>query len=242
MVRIWLSALFLSFLILPSQVLARAVERPKVATLEICKKEFAAVEAPHDIFKGSLGSARYVYSPYWGWVDLQHFSKIAAFQDSLNLLKYTQAGFHLAVLAGETHEQVSEPVSKYSYEDFISNFLGASFQYMYNIGYLGRQNFADAFFYFLTSIEVSNQPDKDAPNFLELNDVEILGATNRKYTPVFNTKSSFALTNRVQMMLNSLRIGATIYVNSSTTARDLMISNSKSLQKKLQDIDKRHRD
>ncbi|MDA8793511.1 hypothetical protein N9N67_09700 [Bacteriovoracaceae bacterium] len=196
-------------------------------------------------------SCRFFYSLRWGWVDLKHFGGIAKLLADNTIANKSDFKFYYALLAGEAHEQFyeledPENTSTYSYEDLISNFLGASFQLMFNRGFFNEDSYLDALKRYFSEIEISGQPMED---FLEhsgdkpLSDYSEL--QNKNYIPVLNSKSSAAINNPTQAYLNYLRSNALIFISSNRTSRELMVKlleqASSSLTKELIEFDKNQR-
>jgi RHS repeat-associated protein len=148
--------------------------------------------------KGSLNE-RYVYSTTWGWIDMRHFSAAAyvtdkPFVSAKDLLKKGEAT--------EKEQEEKGNRSAWSYEDLVSNALGAYFQ-EYASNYDG--SVVEALESFLCSIGVVDNPIEVSPN--KLPDVERENPPqNKSYNPMFtigkrNSKTSLAIIGFIKRLM-----------------------------------------
>ncbi len=159
---------------------------------------------------------RYLYTKTWGWIDLRHFGAGVMMVQKGATLNESRLKVYYAVLAGEMHEEMGDVTSAYSYEDLVSNFLGASFQHLYSNKYFGDKTFTSSLKTFFKELMISSYPEVEAPYFKDLDDYKEL--KNFDYYPAFRTETSWQM-NRIQLKLNSLRIEVTAFINSSTWIR-----------------------
>jgi RHS repeat-associated protein len=130
---------------------------------------------------GPLSFVRYLYSEKWGWIDMLHFSESA--------LKTSKDGVFSTLKSGETLEvtqKLTAPASSFSYEDLVSNLIGASFA-EYNNNNNSKEflvNLQD----FLIGAGFNAQPT-EAVNWGELPRTQVrgvpIGIKNYSYIPLF---------------------------------------------------------
>ncbi|MCM0606497.1 MAG: hypothetical protein KA715_10440 [Xanthomonadaceae bacterium] len=206
---------FLSLILLPLQPRADYVEEKYVGDT-YCLSQFSRLD------QLKFHACRYLYSKSWGWIDLKHFTAAAELLAKNSKINRTKYMFYYAILAGESHEQNSnnknELGSVYSYEDLVSNFLGASFQYLANNGWFKGLSFNQSLLSFFESFEISDEPQVDAPNFKSLDEPK----KNKSYYPLFNTKKADA-NHPIQKKLNELRVDVTQKFNDNRDWRERTI-------------------
>ncbi len=211
----------LLFLFISLVSFAEYVERPNIGTISECEYKFESSQK-------LIGTAecRFLYSPKWGWIDLRHFGSAAKLINNKSWQYRSIFILDFAILAGESLEQTYElekpnSPSTYSYEDLISNFLGASFQLLYNRGYFKDTSRPNSIKYFLDKVGISENPMQNFEKFSQGECLEDYNnVKNRTYRPIMNIEDSTIASNDIQRKLIKFRKRAEWLVSPNTNARE----------------------
>lgn len=236
-----IKALLLFVLIFSSNIFAFKVHLKSAKGLSACKNVLTSSLKMAQAYKYDCA---YVYSTYWGWIDISHFGGASLISTKISQkIKNDLLSLYAAIIAGESHEQYRKIITpggggNYDYEDLISNFLGASFQYLYKMKHYKDSSFQDSVYQFFLDIEVVEDPMLYKNAVLLANEKNL---KNRTYIPKLNTKSSFSRHNSTMEKLNLLRLQALAFINTNTLGRETLMTIlhylSPSFRKLLKDID-----